>query len=145
MDFQKDRQDLEELVIENKDSVNKENVKELLLGLSFDKEGDWLVEIVRSQSPYNVLEKCFTSTRLSTITNALGIDPDQPDLEGRQLLSAILEKYNFTSKVTPSGITKIQLNLNNYLDAVDHLPSSTSISIPDIVTMLKSTIQKEET
>lgn len=142
MDFQKDRQELEELVIENKNSVNKENIKELLPGLSFDEEGDWLIEIVRSQSPYKILEKCFTSTRLSLIANALGIDPDQPDLEGRQLLSAILEKYNFTSEVTPSGITEIQLNLNNYLNAAGNLTSSTSISIPDTVAELRSTIKE---
>ena len=103
MDFRKGRQELQDLVIANKTHVARENVEELVPDLRVDEEDDWLIELVRSQNPYDVLKACFAPIRLSIIAAKLGINPDQPNLEGRQLLSAILEEFGFTPEIIPSG------------------------------------------
>ena len=141
MDFQKSRQELQDVVIANKKHVVHENVKKLVPDLRIDEEDDWLIELVSSQNPYDVLEACFAPLRLGILAIEIGLDPDQHDLKDRQLLSAILKEYGFTPEVTPSGITQIQQNLNNYLDAV-YNSSSTSINIADIVDMLRTTIAR---
>ena len=98
-------------------------------------------EIVRSQNPYDVLDACFTELRLAMLTVQRGVDPDQSNLTGRQLTSAMLETFGFPQEVTPSGITQIREKLNNYLNVVYDPPSSALSNIGNIVDELKETVQ----
>ena len=141
MNFDSERKSLEEFIIANKKHVNPEMVEKLVPDLRVDEKDDWLRELVRSQNPYDVLEACFAPLRLGMLAVDLGLDPDQQHLIGRQLLSAMLEDFEFTPEVTPSGITQIQQKLNSYLDAVYNSSSLTSINVGDIVDVLKTTIE----
>ena len=115
MNFQSERQELEKFIIANKKRVNHEAVKELVPDLRIDEEDGWLSEIVRSQNPYDVLDACFTELRLAMLAVQRGVDPDQSNLTGRQLISAMLETFRFPQEVTPTGITQIQEELNGCL------------------------------
>ena len=142
MNFQAERQELEEFIIANKTHVNHKAVKELVPDLRIDEEDGWLSEIVRSQNPYDVLDACFTELRLAMLAVQRGLDPDQPNLRDRQLISAMLETFGFPQEVTPSGITQIREKLNDYLNVVYDSPSSALSNIGNIIDELKETVQK---
>ena len=142
MYFSNERQELEDFVISNRKYINRDGVRALVPGLRVDEEDDWLRQLVRSQNPYDVLGACFAPVRLGILAAELGLNPDRQDLEGRQLLSAILSEFNFPHELMPSGMTQIQQNLNLHLNEVDNSSPSASINIGNLVDELQATIEK---
>ena len=142
MHFFNERQELEKFIIHNREHIDHDSVRKLIPDLRIDEKDNWLSELVRSQNPYDVLEACFAPLRRGMLAVELGLNPDRPDLIGRQLLSAILGEFNFPQELIPSGMTQIQLDLNPHLDEVDNLPLSTPINIGNLVDELQTTIEK---
>ena len=74
------RKQLEEFVIGNLGHINYDQIRELAPDLSAHNEKDWVVEFVRANNPYEVLQNCFYEDDLKTIAKDPIPSPIYPGL-----------------------------------------------------------------
>ena len=116
-----------------KDFVFKNTTYERIEEGTSDSSGhaaeDKLVEYVHTTNPYDVLENCFVAYELHNLSvHELSIDPNL-NLQGRELVSAMLDKLGFKMEVKPTGLSQIREGLQSSLNRAE---SNTHLSSDDI-------------
>ena len=117
---------LKDFVLTN---ITSERIEEVTSDLSAHAAEDKLVEYVHTTNPYDVLENCFVAYDLQNLAvGKLGVDPNL-NLQGRELVSAMLDKLGFKTEVNPIGLSQIRENIQLSLNRAE---SSTQLSLDDI-------------
>lgn len=117
MDVRKAREALEQFVTHNISHLRSDFFTAVAPDVNANDQEDCLSAYVRTNNPYVVLEKCFASLRLALLAvDQLDIDSNL-DLQGRELIDAMLEteELGFIKEVEPEGLFQIRENLESCL------------------------------
>ena len=120
------REKLKEFVVDNITDVKSEEVTSDLSGHAAE---DKLAEYVLTTNPYDVLENCFVAYHLQNLSvHELKIDPNL-NLQGRELVGAMLDKLGFKMEVRPIGLSQIRKDFRSSLNRAEN---NAQLSLDDI-------------
>ena len=120
------RKKLQELLRSNMEPESIGKVTHDLRGYDVN---DKLEEYVKTTNPYDILENCFVAYDLQRLAvEKLEIDANL-NLEGRKLVSAMLDKLGFKTEVKPMGLSQIREDVQSSLNRAE---SNVQLSLDDI-------------
>lgn len=123
------RIELEEFVIGNIACIRQDFFIQVASDLHANDDEDKLREYVRIKNPYDILENCFVAFEQQNLAvRVLGIDQNL-NLQGRELVSAMLDKLGFKAEVKPRGLSQIREDLQSSLNLAE---GSTQLSQDDV-------------
>lgn len=129
---------LKEFVVKN---ITLERIEEVTSDPSGHVAEGKLVMYVRTTNPYEVLENCFVAFDLQNLAvHNLGIDPNL-NLQGRELVSAMLDKLGFKTEVKPIGLPQIRKNLQSSLNRAESNAQLSSDDISGICSGMSRTLE----
>lgn len=110
------REEFETFVINNITHLRENFFQNVAPDLDANNNEEQLREYVRSNNPYEVLDKCFSPLMLAHLAiSQLEIEP-KSELEGRNLIGKMLENIGFIQEVKPTGLSQIRKNLEPSLN-----------------------------
>ena len=132
------REKLKEFVVKN---IIPGRIEEVTSDPSGHVAEGKLVMYVHTTNPYEVLENCFVAFDLQNLAvHNLGIDPNL-NLQGRELVSAMLDKLGFKTEVKPIGLSQIRKDLQSSLNRAESNAQLSSDDISGICSGMSRTLE----
>ena len=138
------RQGLEEFVSRYISYISAGSRKKIIdtYSLRALDEKDQLMEFVQSKNPYKVLEQCFSPGRLHRLAeDEFGISPDL-GLRDHELISEILYNLGFKNEVKPIGLSHIENDISQSLEATQNISQLSLNDVRGICVHMSDTVEE---